>query len=487
MQNNDTRNTTQISVPKKNIITKRGQRELNRKANATSLEKFIKSSKEYEDFIEKIIQVEYIEAISNFDDFMESINIKLNEDINTKDLILDQYNQLEKYKKEHLDFINNNEEKIKVCSDKLTEISSDLEEINKISVKNKKLLDDLITSLNDSNGDINDFIDEYKELNETIKKRFATKYSELKNYIKDALIKFYSKQFNSLFSNRKTKINSNYESITNETPDTKKVEILISIKGTIDDLNNIYLGTVEGIKNNIKINESNKNLKTYQTTISSKINELNSELNKKIDNIKTATYDDIDKIKKDVSSLIEQIKKLITEYSTKHNYSNANANIALEKLNKLALLNNFSTKNLNEAVEPIINQLSNILERVERNKLNKGESNTGNKIVTIMNQEENILENNNVFIILNRNSYEEIKNNKLLTFYIKNDVGEPIKYSAEIDINRKIEEQGENIKIPIKELSTVLPNGKSILSIPIKNFLKNKETSIVNKNGLSKI
>jgi ElaB/YqjD/DUF883 family membrane-anchored ribosome-binding protein len=361
---NTTNNKKKINI--KNIVGKRANRKKSRNTNQPILAGFTKSSIEFDSLVDEI-EKKYLDTISKFNTFIHSVNITLNEKTNTKDTIIEQYARLVQYNQEHLNLTDENNKYIQKISDDLISITSKIDEINKI-INDKTISDESIEilkpinlSLNTNKGDINDFINEFEELNDKIEEDFTTKFFELKNNIKNALIGFYSKDFNKQISNKK--INVNYESIISATRNTDKITILKNIKDKISELNAIYLETVENIKNKMNINEKNNNLINYQKNISIKIDKLNSDLNNKIDNIKTVSLEYITKLKGDVSLLIEQIRKLIEDYTKKHNYSNTKS--TMNKLNQLVLENEFSTKGLNNAVNPIIQQLGNIITKVE--------------------------------------------------------------------------------------------------------------------------
>ena len=368
-----------ISNINNNTETRRRSKNI-KNANKKVLDEFREFYDPFDELGDKI-KSDYDKAKNDLDSFIESIEITLNPDQNNKESIIVQYTKLNEYKVGYDQLISNNKVSLNDILSTLKKISTLVNKItNKINLNDmsnkgirdlQSIKDDII----ETKIDIEKFYNLYQKLGLKITNNFNAKYSELKNNIKDALIGFYGKQFNSQFNSKK--INNNYLSITNETPDTKKVEILINIKTKIDDLNKFYLESVDIIKENIKTKDNNSNLKTYQDKISIKIDGLYNELNKKIDNIKKVTSDDIDQLKKDVSLIIEQIRNLINTYSSKHNFSKANTESALKKLNELALLNKFSIINLNKAVDPIIKKLNYIITGVESNQINIPESNTG--------------------------------------------------------------------------------------------------------------
>lgn len=326
MSNQNNENQTYVPPTINNVTENRSRSKNIKDANQTVLDDFTKSFKVY-DKLGDTIESKYNETKDELTSFISSIQITLNPGQNNKDKIIEQYNELKEYNEGYNQLISNNKASLTDILNTLKKISFLEKKITeKITTKNgmsnkgirklEVIKDDVV----ETREDIEKFYNLHQKLDSKITTDFNAKYTELKNNIKNALIEFYGKNINTQIINRK--INKNYTSVNSATHNRDKVTILNNIQSKISELYTIYLETVRSIRENIETTENNSNLKTYQENISNKINTLKNVLSNKINDIKRVTSEDIVTLKTGISSLIEQIKGLITEYTTKHNYSN---------------------------------------------------------------------------------------------------------------------------------------------------------------------
>ena len=460
MSNQNNENQTYVPPTINNVTENRSRSKNIKDANQTVLDDFTKSFKVY-DKLGDTIESKYNETKDELTSFISSIQITLNPGQNNKDKIIEQYNELKEYNEGYNQLISNNKASLTDILNTLKKISFLEKKITeKITTKNgmsnkgirklEVIKDDVV----ETREDIEKFYNLHQKLDSKITTDFNAKYTELKNNIKNALIEFYGKNINTQIINRK--INKNYTSVNSATHNRDKVTILNNIQSKISELYTIYLETVRSIRENIETTENNSNLKTYQENISNKINTLKNVLSNKINDIKRVTSEDIVTLKTGISSLIEQIKGLITEYTTKHNYSNTKS--TMNKLNQLVLENEFSTKGLNNAVNPIIQQLSSIITNVEgqtvigteiRTQINTPKKKTNT--TPVANYSEGLGTNGAVSGLFNR------KINKGSKVYYKTKPG--IKYEvSEVLSNGKFNIMTKNNKGQETSLSRISPN-----------------------------
>jgi len=275
-------------------------------------------------------------------------------------------------------------------------------------------------------NDESDTLDVYKN-NIKYYNKFSREVNSLllifKNNLIDSLIKYYT----NLFNTHNQSIDK-FTQFNSKSKNTDKIIILIEIKDIIDNLIEIHNKSINEIKTTLNISNNNSKLRTFDSSIITKLTEIKKKVHDKISNMKSKITSNSSILISDIDKKVEEIKHLILIFQTNHDiYNLSKFNILLNNLKVKTYLNNSTPIYNKKITDEITSLLVNIISKIEKKNNIQRQPNLGESVET------NIFASNIVSSGVNSRVNSTVNNSskkQTNTFITKNNIkkGQRIKW-----------------------------------------------------------